>query len=121
MPSSVDLSQITPEPAVNTTPVEMPRPGVPDPKVALEQMVSLDLAAYAKVDVSQVTVVTTTAVEWPDASLGCAQAGSMSAMVITPGYQIVLRANNQLYTYHTDQLDHFVLCGADGKPVSVDQ
>jgi hypothetical protein len=42
------------------------------------------------------------AVEWPDTSLGCPRPGLMYAQVITPGYLIVLGANNREYEYHSD-------------------
>jgi hypothetical protein len=33
--------------------------------------------------------------------------------VITPGYWILLEANNQQYPYHTDQKDQIILCLPD--------
>jgi hypothetical protein len=52
---------------------------------------------------SEVTVVSSDAVEWPDACLGVTLEGEMCAQVITPGYKIVLAAGGADYTYHTDQ------------------
>ena len=54
------------------------------------------------------------AVEWPDASLGCPQVDVTYAQVITPGYQIQLEANGQVYTFHTDETDQVILCDARG-------
>lgn len=42
-------------------------------------------------------------VEWSDSCLGVQQAGVMCAQVITPGYRVVLQAEGETYTYHTDE------------------
>ena len=47
--------------------------------------------------------------EWSDASLGRPQPGMMYAQVITPGYLVVLEADGQQYTYHTDTARFAVL------------
>lgn len=47
--------------------------------------------------------------EWPDASLGCPKPGSFYAQVITPGYQIILEADQKSYSYHTS-LERVVRC-----------
>lgn len=69
-----------------------------------------DLAARLKIGDGQVTVMSVEAVEWPDASLGCAQRGRMYAQVITPGYRILLAAGGKEYEYHASQT-RAVLCG----------
>lgn len=61
------------------------------------------LANQLGIDRSEVTVVSSEAVEWPDACLGVTLEDEMCAQVITPGYKIVLSANGNTYTYHTDQ------------------
>ncbi len=61
------------------------------------------LARQLGSDGSEVTVVSSEAVEWPDACLGVTLEGEMCAQVITPGYKVVLSANGNTYTYHTDQ------------------
>ena len=61
------------------------------------------LANQLGIDSSEVTVVSSEAVEWPDACLGVTLEDEMCAQVITPGYKIVLSANGNSYTYHTDQ------------------
>ncbi len=52
------------------------------------------------------------AVEWPDVSLGCPQADISYAQVVTPGYQILLEANGQAYSFHTDTTSRVILCEA---------
>lgn len=53
------------------------------------------------------------AVEWPDASLGCPLSGRVYAQVITPGFRLVLEAEERLYVYHTDEKETIVLCEVD--------
>ena len=61
------------------------------------------LANQLGIDSSEVTVTSSEAVAWPDACLGVTLEDEMCAQVITPGYKIVLSANGNSYTYHTDQ------------------
>lgn len=117
MPVTVDLSQLTPSTAVATTPQVIPAPGLPNPLTALVNQVSQDLAQRLKIDISEVILVEAFAVDWSDGSLGCPQPGMGYLTVITPGYQITLLAQGEVYTYHTDQRRSFVLCGEDGRPV----
>lgn len=110
-PVVVDLSKLTPAPTVSGgEPREMPKPGVADPLLPLVTAVSQDLAKRLDIDISDVTVVETEAVDWRDSSLGCPEPGQMYMMVITPGYRIVLEASGRLYEYHTDSQDNFVYC-----------
>jgi hypothetical protein len=116
-PVTVDLSQLTPEPPASGTPQELPAPGIPNPQMAMIQKVSMDLAERLQVDISEIEVVNATGMEWNDSSLGCPEPGMGYLMVITPGFQITLRASGETYTYHTNQTNHFVLCGPNNQPV----
>jgi hypothetical protein len=70
-----------------------------------------DLSEKTGVPPAEITLVSVEAVEWSDSSLGCPQEGFMYAQVITPGYLIVLEANGEQFTYHTDQQGKsIVLC-----------
>jgi hypothetical protein len=69
-----------------------------------------DLATRLKIAEAQIAVRGVEAVDWPDASLGCAQRGRMYAQVITPGYRILLEVGGKVYEYHASQT-HAVLCG----------
>lgn len=42
-------------------------------------------------------------VEWPDGCLGVVKAGVMGAMVITPGYRVVIEVNQLTIELHTNQ------------------
>ena len=46
-----------------------------------------------------ITVVTFSATDFPDASLGCPQPDQMYAQVITPGYQVILAVSGSEYDY----------------------
>jgi len=72
-------------------------------------LVQRDLARRVDLTEDQIRVVSIKAVQWPDSSLGCPKPGMMYAQVITPGYEIVLQAGGQEFTYHTGA-DSFVLC-----------
>ena len=54
-------------------------------------------------DAGQIKVVSTDAIEWPDACLGISQEGVACAQVVTPGYKIVLEVNGKEVEYHTNQ------------------
>jgi hypothetical protein len=110
-PVVVDLAKLTPAPTVSGgEPREMPKPGVPDPLIPLVTTVSQDLASRLDIDIGEITLVETEAIDWRDSSLGCPEPGQMYLMVITPGYRIVLEANDKPYEYHTDNQDNFVYC-----------
>jgi hypothetical protein len=67
--------------------------------------------AARRLDVSQtrVRLVSLLAMTWPDASVGCPQPEIDYADVETPGYRIVVRADDQTLIYHTS-IRHFVTC-----------
>jgi hypothetical protein len=69
-----------------------------------------DAAQQAGVAVDQVSVVSVTAVSWPDSSLGCPQPGQAYSQIVTAGYKIVLSANGKTYEYHTNRGNRAVLC-----------
>ncbi len=61
-----------------------------------------DLAKKLNITVEQVSVISIEKVDWPDTSLGYPEEGKMYAQVITPGYRIVLKAQDKSYEYHSD-------------------
>ena len=52
---------------------------------------------------SEIKIVSTEAVDWPDSCLGVSVEGIMCAQVITPGFRVVLEANGKQVEYHTNQ------------------
>ena len=69
-----------------------------------------DLSQRLNVPASDISLVSMEAKEWNDSSLGCPQEGMMYAQVITPGYLMILAAQDQQYPYHTDTKTNVVLC-----------
>ncbi len=74
----------------------------PDDEPQIVKLVKADLAAKLSINESEITTVLVEEVEWPDSCLGVHEEGVMCMTVITPGYRIILKANNKTYTYHTD-------------------
>ena len=69
-----------------------------------------DLATRLKVAPETVQVVSVSAADWSDTSLGCPQPGMFYAQVIVQGYKIVLSAGGAQTEYHTDQKGRVVTC-----------
>lgn len=116
-PVEVDLSKRTPPPPAESTPIEQPLPGVPDPKMALVNRLAQDLAQRLGVDVQEVTLAEIEEVIWPDGALGCPAPGMAYITVLIPGYQATLLVNDQPYTYHAAENGDFVLCSEKGEPI----
>ena len=96
-----------------------PAQGTPEASLSNEardviQLTKDDLARRLKVPVSDISVVSVEAVDWPDTSLGCPQPGMAYAQVITPGFRVVLEAAGKTCEYHTDSSSHLVLCDTWG-------
>lgn len=72
-----------------------------------------DLSTRVGVSESVVSIISVKNKTWQDSSLGCPQPGFFYSQVITPGYRIVLRANNNLFTYHTDENSSVIFCELD--------
>lgn len=69
-----------------------------------------DLAGRLALAVDEIEVTEVTEVEWSDSSLDCPQPGMSYLPVITPGYRILLHANEQTYEYHSNRDTYFVYC-----------
>jgi hypothetical protein len=117
VPVTVDLSQITSEPLEEGEVIEMPAPGAPNPRVKLIQAVTLDLGQRLNLAIDQIELVQVTETTWGDSSLGCPQPGMVYSMALISGYQIILKAQGELYFYHTGETSTFILC-PEGKPVA---
>lgn len=82
-----------------------------DPRAQLVvDAVVADMARLLGVEAEQIEVSSVQARRWPTSGLGCEKPGEMYLQVITPGYQITLKAGDVVYTYHTDSQGRFVLC-----------
>jgi len=106
-------SPVTPAESIEEAPMTLsaqsmtPLPGSEKPLAAVLADLTGRVSAAATSDVALVSMEST---NWSDASLGCPQEGMMYAQVITPGYLMVLEADGQQYTYHTDQNTSVTLC-----------
>ena len=85
----VDPGEVATQPAENNT--------------AAEDAAVSALAKNLGLDASEIQVISSETVEWPDACLGITQEGVACAQVVTPGYKIVLEANGKQVEYHTNQ------------------
>jgi hypothetical protein len=75
------------------------------PETAAEAAVEAARAALARalgLPDYRVTLAGWQPVEWPDACLGVVRMGVLCAQGVTPGYRLMLQANEQLFEYHTN-------------------
>ncbi len=68
----------------------------------VEQEVIKPLATNLSLKESDISVVSSAEIEFPDACLGVAMPDVMCAQVVTPGHIIVLEAKDVQYEYHTN-------------------
>jgi len=61
------------------------------------------LAALSGRTPEEVEVVSVRPKQWPDACLGIQHSGDVCAQVITPGYEVVLRLDDNVAIYRTDE------------------
>ncbi len=103
IPTDVPISAPTPEPATavpepTTEPTQIPVDLTPAQLAAIQ-----DLAVTLNIDVAQIQLVSTEAVDWPDGCLGVHLPDVMCTQAIVPGFNLLLAANGQPYEYHTNQ------------------
>jgi hypothetical protein len=70
------------------------------PPAALEAQ--QQLASQLAVNLQEVTVTSVEAVDWSDSCLGAGGPAEICAAVITPGYRVMLRAQDKDYLIHTN-------------------
>lgn len=76
-----------------------PTPATPDSDLVAQA--KADLATRLGIDVAQVTVVSSTAVTWPDGSLGCPKPGMFYTQALVDGTRTILEAGGTRYNYHS--------------------
>jgi hypothetical protein len=81
----------------------------PDLEKIMKQ-VKEDLAQRLTIDPEQIELVEVASVTWQDGSLGCGIPGTEYLQVFIPGYKILLTADRQVYTYHTDTTNQIISC-----------
>lgn len=71
------------------------------------------LVSDMDVPAGELTLLSYAPVDWPDASLGCAEPGKSYAQVITPGWKVLIDRRGEGYEFHTDRDGgHIVNCTA---------
>jgi hypothetical protein len=97
-PPAGSTGVITPTvPQQTATPEGKQASSNPAEKAAVDQ-----LAARLNLPAGQITVVSIESQEWPDSCLGYPQPGEMCAMIVTPGYLVVLTADGKTFDVHTN-------------------
>jgi hypothetical protein len=94
----VDPTEIPP----TQPPAETPEPIPTDSPDAAHKAAIAALAAMLGIEPASIRVVETEAVEWSDSCLGVVRINAICAAVITPGFRIVLEADEMTFVVHTD-------------------
>jgi len=103
---SVVITNTTVTPALSTPPNYMI---TPDPAFEnLAQQAKEDLATRLNIDIDQIVLLKVVPAKWPYDSVGCPLSKTKSANV--PEYQILLKADDQIYMYHTDGDSQVGIC-----------
>jgi hypothetical protein len=77
-----------------------PQPELPD---AVETAAKEELSNEAGIVFEEIELVSARPVDWPDACLGMADEDEICAQVVTPGWELTLRAEGEEYVVHTDR------------------
>lgn len=115
-PVTVDLSDVTPVPLEETTPIVQPAPGNPGLKEPVIQAM-LDLSARVSADMDDIELVSLLEVTWRDGSIGCPEPGVAYTQALVPGQQLILEANGVEYHYHSGKDGIFKYCGDPVPPL----
>lgn len=94
-----------------TTTTETTMPGKP---TAVDAAVA-DLAAKLGIAEDEVEVVEVRIVEWPDGSLGCPEEGKLYTQAVVEGVQVILRADERVFDYHSGPDGEPFLCPSEDK------
>lgn len=100
-------------PSADVTPATEATAEATSEDAAIVALASEALASELQVDVDQVEVVSSEAVEWTDSCLGIVDPDTMCAQVITPGFRIVLSVDGQEYEYHTNEDGSVILLATE--------
>jgi hypothetical protein len=115
---SRDDTPTTKEPSVTpnlpSDPSGAALPTGPVPTDVLEQdnvqAAVADLAKRESADEADVTVAGYHSVTWRDGSIGCPKPGMMYTQALVPGHLLVLKLEDQLYSYHSGGDGKFAYC-----------
>ena len=93
---------------------------IPPEEPGLQELITnvkADLAGRLSVSMQEISLIELTEVEWSDSSLDCPEPDMSYLQVITPGYRILLQANNSVYEYHSNRDSYFVYCEGRVPPI----
>jgi hypothetical protein len=93
---------------------------IPPEEPGLQELITnvkADLAGRLSLPTEEITITELTEVEWSDSSLDCPEPEMSYLQVITPGYRIILQANNNSYEYHSNRDSYFVYCEGRVPPI----
>ncbi len=88
---------ITPEPAIPSWETQVSATALTATRAAVQA-----LATELGIEPAMVAVISVEAVDWTDSCVGAGGPAESCALVITPGYRIVMEADEQQYIYHTN-------------------
>lgn len=79
-------------------------------------LVVAELSNRINVPQNQIEIESVELQTWMDSGLGCRQPGFAYPPILTEGWLIILRVNDNLYHYHTDNDDdiRMVMCSIEG-------
>jgi len=85
------------------------------PREILDAIVA-DATERTEVPQSDLSVVRSEAVEWPDSSLGCPEPGQFYTQAIVSGYWVEIGASDRILDYRSDAAGNFKVCDRLGPP-----
>lgn len=112
-PVPTETTETPEDPDVPTPdPDNTPQPAPENPELFPEPvLLARDAAAEeAGVPPEDVRVLSYQERDWPSTALGCPQPGFSYAQVVTPGFQVLIEANDTTYEYHTNMATNVILC-----------
>lgn len=87
---------------------------MPDETAAIEDAIA-DLSERLDLRPTEISVVESRQVEWPDGSLGCPEEGRLYTQAIVDGAQVLLDAEGRIYDYRVDADGNIRFCSSDEK------
>ncbi|HEY3291432.1 MAG TPA: hypothetical protein VGK87_14980, partial [Anaerolineae bacterium] len=100
-PTSTATARLTETPVSIQPTISSPGVSPDEPKAVTAAR--LELARRMGITYTSASVISFTATDWPDSCLGVLIPNTACAEVITPGYRILIKANDVVYEYHTDK------------------
>lgn len=96
--------------SLGSQPAPTPAPAWPAEADTAVRAAIQDMAAKLQVKPDAVQVISVSATDWSDTSLGCPQPGMFYAQIIVQGYTLVLASGGQQVEYHADKKGRVVTC-----------